>query len=219
MRTALDISVMCEDFNRSNALKRLPDDAPHSGVKTVAVVEMKIPVVMGAAADGAERPKVTLPPRVVLAPDMIGDAEVFLLATEGNVFGTWWHLIPLSVSKVLLCENKDERIGQRRCPLTNVFTAYNAIDEQWNKEGWQQRRIVDSTMLTLTVYLNHVSRRRRNKSSRPEHSRGTITPLGRMALKAQSSTVRMPRRLPQLGRHPRMLAPWFSSMQMQPLTR
>jgi hypothetical protein len=105
--------------------------------------------------------------------------------------------------------------------LPMALTAYNTIVEWQDKEGWQQHRIVDSTMLTLTVHLNHVSRWQRNKSSGLEHShsRSTITPLGRMALKAQSSTVRMPRRLPQLGGLPRLLAPWFSSVQMQPLTR
>lgn len=88
MRTALDISDMWADFNRSNALKRVSVDAPHSGVKTVAVVDMKTPVAMGAATDSAERPKAKLPPGVVLAPDMIVNAELFLLATDGPVVET-----------------------------------------------------------------------------------------------------------------------------------
>ena len=81
MRTALDMSDMWADFNRSNALKRLPVDAPDSGVKTVAVVEMKTPPVTMSA----KRPN---PFWVELAPDMIADAELFLLATDDGVFET-----------------------------------------------------------------------------------------------------------------------------------
>jgi hypothetical protein len=50
-------------------------------VKTVAVVEMKTPPVTMCA----KRPN---PFWVELAPDMIADAELFLLATDDGVFET-----------------------------------------------------------------------------------------------------------------------------------
>jgi len=75
------MSAMWVDFNRSNALKRLPVDAPDSGVKTVAVVEMKTPPVTMCA----KRPNSFW---VELAPDMIADAGLLLLAADSEVYET-----------------------------------------------------------------------------------------------------------------------------------
>jgi hypothetical protein len=73
---------VCADFNRSSALKRLSDEAPSSGVKTVAVVARKIPVARGVAADGAVHPKATCPTGFVLVSDMIAGADSFFLGSE-----------------------------------------------------------------------------------------------------------------------------------------
>ena len=79
------MSAMWVDFNRCNALKRVSVDAPDSGVQTVKVVEMKAPVTMVVGADSAKRPN---PFWVELAPDMIADAGLLLLAADSEVYET-----------------------------------------------------------------------------------------------------------------------------------
>jgi len=51
----------------------------------------------------------------------------------------------------------------------------------------------------------------------PSSPRSTTTPLNEMTFSFQSNIARMPRRLTTVERLPRVLTPWFTRMQMQPL--